>query len=396
MTNNNRSFVHSPDLDPQIESAVWSVLSDPIDMDAVERVKIRAQSLPVDSHHPVRPTISPPIHRRRVLTLTTLAAGILLVVGATMLLPSTSTAFAQVIEQLKSAGAFRYTMLIYTNQREKPIEVKFMVADNGCERSESSGTISVMDADGLLRLTLIEVGKTAVVAQPPKNMPHVTAQRELAWLEQLKAHGTKPDGKLGVKKLDGRSVEGFMAKQGRHEFSIWVDIKTNELVQIEHDGMVEGSPVSKVVMRDFRFNETFDESLFSFEAPKGYKVMQLPPSPTLLSGEESIIEALRGFTKLSDCKFPKSLVNWGEWFVFLSKSGASQERTAAIAARLGTILPFLSTMSKDDYQYLGAGKTIRDDRTIVFWQRTDDRQIRAIYNDFTVAVIKEEELPASK
>ena len=396
MTNNNRSFVHSPDLDPQIESAVWSVLSEPIDMDAVERVKIRAQSLPVDSHQPVRPTISPPIHRRRVLTLTTLAAGILLVVGATMLLPSTSTAFAQVIEQLKSAGAFRYTMLIYTNQREKPVEVKVMVADNGRERSESSGTISVMDADGLLRLTLIEVGKTAIVAQPPKNMPHVTAQRQLAWLEQLKAHGTKPDGKLGVKKLDGRSVEGFMAKQGRHEFSIWVDIKTNELVQIEHDGMVEGSPVSKVVMRDFRFNETFDESLFSFEAPKGYKVMQLPPSPTLLSGEESIIEALRGFTKLADGKFPKSLVNWGEWFVFLSKSGASQERTAAIAARLGTILPFLSTMSKDDYQYLGAGKTIRDDRTIVFWHRTDDRQIRAIYNDFTVAVIKETDLPASK
>jgi hypothetical protein len=375
---------------------VWSVLSEPIDMDAVERVKIRAQSPPVDSHHPVRPTISPPIHRRRVLTLTSLAAGILLVVGATMLLPSTSTAFAQVIEQLKSAGAFRYTMLIYTNQREKPIEVKVMVADNGRERSESSGTISVMDADGLLRLTLIEVGKTAIVAQPPKNMPHVTAQRQLVWLEQLKAHGTKPDGKLGVKKLDGRSVEGFVAKQGQHEFSIWVDIKTNELVQIEHDGMVESSAVSKVVMRDFLFNETFDESLFNFEAPKGYKVMQLPPSPTLLSGEESIIEALRGFTKLADGKFPKSLVNWSEWFVLLSQSGASREGTTAISARLGTILPFLSTMSKDDYQYLGAGKTIRDNRTIVFWHRTDDRQIRAIYNDFTVAVIKETDLPASK
>ena len=45
MTNDNRPFVHSPDLDPQIESAVWSVLSEPIDMDAVERVKIRAESL---------------------------------------------------------------------------------------------------------------------------------------------------------------------------------------------------------------------------------------------------------------------------------------------------------------------------------------------------------------
>ena len=358
MTDDNRPFVHSPDLDPQLESAVWSVLSEPIDMDAVERVRIRAESLPVDSHQRVRRAISPPIHRRRILTLTSLAAGILLVIGATMLLPSTSTAFAQVIEQLKSAGAFRYTKLIYTNQQEKPIEVQVMVADNGRERSESSGTISVMDSDGQLRLTLIEAGKTAIVAKP-RNMPHVTAQRQLAWLEQLKSHGTKPDRELGAKTLDGRSVEGFVAKQGQHEFTIWVDAKTNELVQIEHDGMVEGSPVSKVVMKDFRFNETFDESLFSFEVPNGYKAMQLPPSPTLLSGEESIIEALRGFTKLADGKFPKSLVDWGEWAVFLSQSGTSQEETAAITARLGAILPFLFTMSKDDYQYLGAGKTIK-------------------------------------
>ena len=338
MTDDNRSFVHSPDLDPQIESAVWSVLSEPIDMDAVERVRIRAESLPVDSHQRVRRAISPPIHRRRILTLTSLAAGILLVIGATMLLPSTSTAFAQVIEQLKSAGAFRYTKLIYTNQQEKPIEVQVMVADNGRERSESSGTISVMDSDGQLRLTLIEATKTAIVAKP-RDMPHVPAQRQLAWLEQLKSHGTKPDKELGAKTLDGRSVEGFVAKQGQHEFTIWVDAKTNDLVQIEHDGMVEGSPVSKVVMKDFRFNETFDESLFSFEVPNGYKAMQLPPSPTLLSGEESIIEALRGFTKLADGKFPKSLVDWGEWAVFLSQSGASQEETAAITARLGAITP---------------------------------------------------------
>ena len=395
MTDDNRPFVHSPDLDPQIESAVWSVLSEPIDMDAVERVRIRAESLPVDSHQRVRRAISPPIHRRRILTLTSLAAGILLVIGATMLLPSTSTAFAQVIEQLKSAGAFRYTKLIYTNQQEKPIEVQVMVADNGRERSESSGTISVMDSDGQLRVTLIEATKTAIVAKP-RDMPHVPAQRQLAWLEQLKSHGTKPDRELGAKTLDGRSVEGFVAKQGQNEFTIWVDAKTNDLVQIEHDGMVEGSPVSKVVMKDFRFNETFDESLFSFEVPNGYKAMQLPPSPTLLSGEESIIEALRGFTKLADGKFPKSLVDWGEWAVFLSQSGTSQEETAAIMARLGTILPFLFTMSKDDYQYLGAGKTTSDDRTIVFWHRTDDRQIRAIYNDLTVAVIEETDLPASK
>jgi outer membrane lipoprotein-sorting protein len=395
MTHHNRPFVPSPELDPQLESAVWSVLSEPIDMSAVERVKIRAESMLVDSHQRVRLPISPPMRRRRILTLTSLAAGILLVIGATLLLPSTSTAFAQVIEQLKSAGAFRFTKLIYTDQQDKPIEVQVMVADNGRERSESSGTISVMNSDGQLRVTLIEATKTAIVAQP-REMPHVPSQRQLAWLEQLKSHGTKPDRNLGSKTLGGRSVEGFVAKQGRNEFTIWVDAKTNDLVQIEHDGMVEGSPVSRVVMKDFRFNETFDESLFSFEVPNGYKAMHMPPSPALLSGEESIIEALRGFTKMADGKFPKSLVDWSEWAVFLSQSGTSQEEMTAIMSRLGAITPFLFSMSKDDYQYLGAGKSTTDDRTIVFWHRTDDRQIRAIYNDLTVAVIKETDLPESK
>ncbi|MDZ4781935.1 MAG: hypothetical protein SGJ19_16930 [Planctomycetia bacterium] len=174
------------------------------------------------------------------------------------------------------------------------------------------------------------------------------------------------------------------------------DTTTNELVQIEHDGMVEGSPVNRVVMTDFRFNETFDESLFSFEVPDTFKVMQLPAPPAQLSGEESIVEALRGFTKLADGKFPKSLADWGEWAVFLAQNGASQDETASIAGRLGAILPFLTAMSKDDYQYLGAGKTTSDDRTIVFWHRTDDGQVRAIYNDLTVAVIEEADLPASK
>lgn len=394
MTIHNRPFVPSPELDPQLESAVWAVLSEPIDMNAVERVKNNAERL-VDSHQRVRRSMSSLMPRRRILALASLAAGILLVIGATLLLPSSSTAFAQVIEQLKSAGAFRYTTLLYTDQQEKPIEAQVMVADNGRERNESSGTVSLMDSNGQLRLSLIEATKTAIVSQA-KDVPHVPAQRQLVWLERLKAHGTKPDRELGAKTLDGRTVEGFVAKQGRHEFTIWVDAKTNDLVQIESDGMIEGSPIRKVVMKDFRFNQTFEESLFSFEVPSGYKVLESRPAPELLSGEESIIEALRGFTKIAEGEFPKSLADWGEWAVFLSKSGAPQDETAATMSRLGSITPFLFSMSKDDYQYLGAGKSTADARTIVFWHRTDDGQVRAIYNDFSVAVINEADLPKSK
>ncbi len=395
MTNHDQPFVPSPELDPQLESAVWSVLSEPIDMSAVERVKSRASGMQADSHPQVAGVVSPTMRRRRILALMSLAAAILLVITATLLLPSTSNAFAEAIEQLKSAGAFRFTKLIYTNQQEKPIEVQVMVAKDGRERSASSGTVSIMSSDGQLRMTLVEATKTAIVT-PPRDVPQLPTHRQLAWLEQLKSHGSKPDRRLGTKMLGDRSVEGFVAKQGQYEFTIWVDAKTNDLVQIEHDGMIEGSPINKVVMKDFRFNETFDESLFSFDAPKDYKVMQTPPVPPLLPGEESIIVALRGFTKITDGKFPKSLADWGEWAVLFSQKGVSRKETSTLMASLGTITPFLFSMSKDDYQYLGAGKTTADPRTIVFWYRNTDRQIRAIYNDLTVAVIKETDLPKDK
>ena len=259
MTDTNRPSPDSPELEPQLESAVWSVLSEPIDMAAVERVKSRAANLTAT---PPRPS-----YRGPIFTLTSLAAGILLAVGAVTMFSSTPPAFASVIEQLKTAGTLRYTQLVYTDQQDQPIEVQVLVAGDGRQRSEMAGTISIMDSSGHSRLTLIEATKTAIVPEQ-KNASQDMGQRQLQWLEQLKSHGGKPDRRLGAKTLDGRRVEGFVAKQGLHEFTIWVDATSNELVQIEHDGMVKGSPVKKVVMKGFRFNETLDESLFSFEVPR--------------------------------------------------------------------------------------------------------------------------------
>ena len=62
-------------------------------------------------------------------------------------------------------------------------------------------------------------------------------------------------------------------------------------------------------------------------------------------------------------------------------------------AHLGSTLPFLMTLSKDDYQYLGAGKTLDDKRCIVFWYRKEDATLRAIYNDLSVADVQEKDLP---
>src|SRR5687767_6566653 len=99
MTDTNRPSPDSPDLEPQLESAIWSLLSEPIDMAAVERVKSRAASLPAKPGPRVRPAVARPSYRR-LLAFASLAAGIVLTVGTVTMFSSTPPAFASVIEQL--------------------------------------------------------------------------------------------------------------------------------------------------------------------------------------------------------------------------------------------------------------------------------------------------------
>ena len=47
----------------------------------------------------------------------------------------------------------------------------------------------------------------------------------------------------------------------------------------------------------------------------------------------------------------------------------------------------------DEYDYTGAGKEVDGKRSIVFWYRNPEKQLRAVYSDFTVATIADAELP---
>jgi hypothetical protein len=128
-----------------------------------------------------------------------------------------------------------------------------------------------------------------------------------------------------------------------------------------------------------------------------YTVQQLPkPDTVVLDDEANIVEALRGFTKKSNGKFPESISSWGEWAVLFSKDstdGKLTDETNAVMSCLGKILPFLVSKSPEDYDYIGKGKSISDPRSIVFWHRDKNQVLRAIYNDLSVQTIKEEDLP---
>ena len=302
--------VNHDDLEPRLESAVWAVLSEPLPADAIARVKSQALALDEKPGPTIRPSTRNSTWGRTWMRVASLAACVLLVLGATMMLPSSSRAFAQAIEKLKNAGAFRYKELVYLTTQEEPVESwLFWFPTMVASGDPCWDMVSIHDSTGQLRLSLNEATKSATVHEPMEGIP-VEPERQIKWLERLKSYGKKPDKELGSMKIDGRDCLGFEVKPAASAvYAVWVDAKTSDLVQVEFMGMPKGSSVKQSVMKNFEFNVSLDPTLFSFDAPQGYQSTTAAKLPELLPFEESLVEALKGYTELSGGKFPKSITD---------------------------------------------------------------------------------------
>ena len=410
---NSNSNDADSDAQSQLDAAVWAVVSAPIDSEAVDRVKERAISLATDPKvNRARPADNKRVSKWRWLQVAALASCVLIIVGVVMSLNSTSTssAFAAVIQQLKATGAFSYTSVAYTELQKEPLVSKEMFSEDGRQRSEWPDMIALSDRNGHPRLSLHKDMRVAFVDEGDDWPDTEFRQRE--WITSLQSL-VKPSGSLGIKQIDGRDCEGFSVLREGSEVSMWVDADTSDLVQVEM--LMKHSSVTKVVMKDFRFNQTFDESLFSFDVPKGYAEetftdAELANIPTI---DESMVGALRAYTDLTDGKFPKKptdLDGWTEWMSpdsgmsMMESIGqafwdelAGRERNVELEQELMKhvifVTSFVAQMSKDDYGYTGEGIATDDPRTIVFWYRAEEDQFRAIYNDFSIADIDESDVP---
>ncbi|HUE13658.1 MAG TPA: hypothetical protein VMR25_05805 [Planctomycetaceae bacterium] len=348
------------------------------------------------------------VPRSKAMRTITAAASLLFIVGTATLLTlsikTPSSAFGQAVRQLREARSMSYAELITVHGQRQPIRTKVIVAEDGRKRQEietpgigkSGRVVTVFDATGRIRLSLIENSKLALVYDETKlERGHIVGLGFPAWLQTLKKLGNKPDKELGQKELDGKRVTGFVATQGTFTFTMWVDAATGKIVRIENDSPVNGADYH-VVMTNFRFDEKLDESLFSFAVPAGYKMRQPPATPSVPGGEVSVVEALRGYTKRAGGKFPPSLSDWGPWAVLFSKGsseGMLDSEAVHVLANVGAILPFLVAMPKDTYAYLGNGKTVDQKDAIVFWYKRTDGTYRAINGDFSAKDIKAANLP---
>jgi hypothetical protein len=385
------------ELPQPFRGAVEQILSEPVPQVDLSRIRSRLAG----GTEP-RPARRAPIRWLRQLSFAAAAAAV--VVTAVFRWPHPSNAWAQAIQQVREARTLTYTQLLTIKGQEQPAQTRNFIAADGRKRTEqagigkSKGVTTIFGADSYIRITLIEDSKTAIVPDLPDQRPGAKVGAGfLAWLENLKKAGDKPDKELGQKTLDGIQVSGFVATLGNFTYTMWVDTATKKLVRIEYESQIKGTGYDAVVMTDFRFDEKLDESLFSFDVPEGYKIQPKQPAvPSVPGGEKSIVEALRGYTSRTDGKFPASIADWGPWVLLVSKDsrdGKLDPEAMSMLAHLGAITAFLSSMRKDDYSYLGEGQTVEQKDAIIFWYKKPDKTYRAIYGDLSVKDITAEELP---
>lgn len=370
-----------------LDSAIAEIVAEPIDSNAVDRIRQKSLNLASQPKQVATKSVRGS-SRRRWFQLAAFAACVFIV--ARLLMPSsssTSAAFAQFIEKMKSSDAYSYKQLVYLQGKKEPMVQKVFCTGDGLTRTESEFNIVISDAN--LRMLLLDKAAKSALVRKGSKLFWPSTGNHLDWVKDVSTANIVGKKDLGLKSLLGRACNVFTV----NEFTVWIDATSGDVVQLEY--AVQKPPITKIVMKDFEFNQQFDSALFSFDVPEGYSVSPEIEIGEPVGGEECVVTALRGFTAHSKGAFPNSLVDWVELantIIGSGKLGDSPE-SLELTKNFGRMFSFLTSMSKDDFAYLGKGKSIEDEKTIVFWYRNKEGQFRAIYSDFTVTDISKSDLP---
>jgi hypothetical protein len=257
--------------------------------------------------------------------------------------------------------------------------------------------VSIIDLASARILTLEDKEKKAtyINLKDLPQMPNYMDQlRGLIKMLQENPHFVVDE--LGEQLVNGQMLYGFRAKHPQVEIVIWVDPATALPVRIEQQG-----GQMKVICKNMRFDVPMDESLFSMDAPEGYKVEQQELN-LLGSTEEDFIEGLRMQAEVvGDGRFPddvsvehyiKMAPTIGEKF---DKLPIPDDEKTALGMKLSKGLMFIRFFQgQGKWHYAGKGVKLGDANTAIFWYRPKDSQTwRVIYGDLSVEDVTEENLP---
>ncbi len=273
-----------------LDSAVRATMAEPIPDEAIERVMVRAKALAPSST--VTPSLTPgpsrrqPRVSRRVLAGLTIGAALLIMVtGLSVIIDQSSVrAFAQVIENVKSARSVRLTMTTKFG-RQREIEGKMYLEGNRMRLEQFEGKL-IQLADFKQKQALF-LDMHRQLAQSEKIDAEIA--REFANpIDQLERANSKNAEHIGEEILDGHRAAVFrlpkvdlLGIKGNAEMLVWVDLENQLPVRIV---VRDSDPKAEMEIRfeNLVWNEPLNAQLFAFKIPEGFQsgIVLTAPRPS--------------------------------------------------------------------------------------------------------------------
>ncbi|TWU57865.1 hypothetical protein [Rubripirellula reticaptiva] len=434
--NPNSDNQNHPELDGQLETAVWAVLSDPVPADAIERVKQRAYSAAT-----VRSTTtSHPVDSRRypvVLRFAVAASVLAAIVSGFALIGipfENSNVYAQAVKRLESL-----TSMVCQVQFSSTGTLNEMVSMEGYQRvvylapsqhrieNDRLRTVQIIDRKQNRIVLLQEDTKQAIVMEGPSALV-LDATSPARLIEALLHHfrvdriGDESVKSLGTQMRDGVTLEGYESTLGGEVVRAWFDVETLApvIVAVRFEipaHMNDGEPVPMWrIMSDIQMNVDVSEDQFSTTLPNGFESLVVSEDPQDLSPAklDDVIEMLRLCAQANESKFPLWLSigdSTGTQMEILSKfaaslenqvhNGTESEKAAALesaqefGAAIGRAIAFQFSMKpENDWNYFGGAELNQSNRPLFWYSPEADDQYTIVYADLKTKQVTRAELPA--
>jgi len=306
----------------------------------------------------------------------------------------TTTAYAEIVERLHNARTLTYTVETTT-----PPKMEVAFKEPGYMRmSAPGGFVSVVDSIQGKGLTILPPRKQFVEIEM-SNLPNDPAQQNIDVIERLRSLPERADEELGTREIDGRVVQGYRITEEGLINTVWIDIKTRDLVLVEMEFL--NAPGMSGTMSDFQFDVELDDSLFSLTPPEGYTRMEIQVDTDEVS-EQDMIEFLRSWTTwVKDGRFPPTLDP-----TKLAKAGmereveidlgetSEQERFQHQLQMTRGMMFLLKLPAESNWRYAGEDVKFGESDKAVFWYRPEGSETyRVIYGDLNVNDVATENLP---
>ncbi len=306
--------------------------------------------------------------------------------------------FAQVIQPILKASTAEFDIIIGPEDGNAPV-IHDMVMGSRIRRilSNAPNAVNIIDLEQGKILTLVDEKKEAIYTNlKGVNYPNYMEQLKNVVVMLPNSPHFEVEN-LGVREIDGREVVGFLAKHPKAEITVWADTATGLPVRIE-----QKQQGATYTVKNMRFDAPLNESLFSLEAPDGYKSRQMELDVNSTT-EADFVEGLRIMAEVyGDGQFPDS-VTVGDFLKRLpeiekrsKELGLSDEEDLALGKKLQTYLTFLEPFKGEGkWYYRGQGVKLGEAETTIFWYRPKgSKTYRVIYGDLHIEDATVENLPA--